>query len=445
MNTKPAIRLKHNQSQTQVQKLAMTQNMQQALQILHYNTADLIDYLQEKTLENPLISINIENHRNDTYASAQNKQTSEDKHQAFLEQLPSEKVSLFEHLLSQVHLNYKDTFLRKVLIFLVDYIDGNGYLRVSLETVMQQTHASEIEAIDALTLLQQLDPPGIGARDLRECLMLQTERDENAPDLAYLILEEQFDKLVNRQWETICLSYDISPSDVQIVFDYVQTLSPHPGSFYSQTTAQFIIPDLTVTIDNDKLNISSSKEYQPHLIFQQKYFNRYKNVDDTELQDYLKQRKLEFDWLKTTLEKRGDTILRIGIEILKRQTNFFLDPQHPLTPLTLKEIATDLSLHESTISRAVNQKYMRTPFGIYELKHFFTQGIGNNAKGEAISNLSVKSKLQQLIETEDKQHPLSDQKIADLLKQSDFDISRRTVVKYRNALGIPTSSKRKRY
>ena len=263
--------------------------------------------------------------------------------------------------------------------------------------------------------------------------------------LAYLILEEQFDQLINRKWETICHSYDLALCDVQIVFDYIQTLTPHPGSLYSQTTAQFIIPDLTVTIDNDRLNITSSKEYQPRIIFQQKYFNRYKDVDDKELQDYLKQRQLEFDWLKNTVEKRGDTILRIGTEILKRQTSFFIDPHHPLIPLTLKEIATELDLHESTISRAVNQKYMRTPFGIYELKYFFTQGINRQSTGEIISSLSVKSKLQQLIETEDKQHPLSDQKIADLLNQSDLAISRRTVVKYRNALGIPASSKRKRY
>lgn len=445
MNINPSVHLKQTQAQAQVQKLAMTQNMQQSLQMLHYNTAELIEFLQEKTFENPLISIKIENDPNDVPACSKNKPTSEDKHQAFLEQVPSEKVSLFEHLLAQVHLNYRDTFLRQVLIYLVDYIDANGYLRISLDIVMKHTKASEVEVIDALTLLQQLDPPGVGARDLQECLMLQTERDKHAPDLAYLILEEQFDQLVNRKWETICHNYDLTLCDVQIVFDYIQTLTPHPGSLYSQTTAQFIIPDLTVTLDNDSLNITSSKEYQPRIIFQQKYFNRYKDVDDKELQDYLKQRQQEFDWLKTTVEKRGDTILRIGTEILKRQTNFFIDPHHPLIPLTLKEIATELDLHESTISRAVNQKYMRTPFGIYELKYFFTQGINRQSTGEIISSLSVKSKLQQLVETEDKQHPLSDQKIADLLSQSDLSISRRTVVKYRNALGIPASSKRKRY
>ncbi len=447
MSPQSSIHLKQKQSQQQ--KLAMTQTMQQAIQMLHYPTNDLIDFLQEYALENPLISVSVQSESSEVLPSYRSlTQASEDQHQAFLEQLPAEKISLYAHILAQIHLNYRDTYLRTLLIFLVDYIDANGYLTLSLDAAAAQTGASEIQLLDALTLLQQLEPAGIGARNLQECLMLQTERDHAAPDIAYLLLEESFDDLVTRKWDSISHKYAVSLQEIQAVFDYIPTLTARPGAAYAQTLAPYIKPDLEVTVREHQLDIRSTKAGQPQLTFQDKYYNRYKEIEDVELQAYLKDRKAEFDWLKTTVENRGETILRVGQEILRHQADFFLDAQHPLKPLTLKEVAQSLDLHESTISRAVNQKYMRTPFGIYELKHFFPQGIlqkNGDATGEVIANTEIKSELQRIIATENKQAPLSDQKIVDQLKQAGFDISRRTVVKYRNALGIPTARNRKRY
>jgi RNA polymerase sigma-54 factor len=447
MSPQSSIHLKQKQSQQQ--KLAMTQTMQQAIQMLHYPTNDLIDFLQEYALENPLISVSVQSESSEVLPSYRSlTQASEDQHQAFLEQLPAEKISLYAHILAQIHLNYRDTYLRTLLIFLVDYIDANGYLTLSLDAAAAQTGASEIQLLDALTLLQQLEPAGIGARNLQECLMLQTERDHSAPDIAYLLLEESFDDLVTRKWDNISHKYAVSLQEIQAVFDYIPTLTARPGAAYAQTLAPYIKPDLEVTVREHQLDIRSTKAGQPQLTFQDKYYNRYKEIEDVELQAYLKDRKAEFDWLKTTVENRGETILRVGQEILRHQADFFLDAQHPLKPLTLKEVAQSLDLHESTISRAVNQKYMRTPFGIYELKHFFPQGIlqkNGDATGEVIANTEIKSELQRIIATENKQAPLSDQKIVDQLKQAGFDISRRTVVKYRNALGIPTARNRKRY
>lgn len=447
MSPQSSIHLKQKQSQQQ--KLAMTQTMQQAIQMLHYPTNDLIDFLQEYALENPLISVSVQSESSEVLPSYRSlTQASEDQHQAFLEQLPAEKISLYAHILAQIHLNYRDTYLRTLLIFLVDYIDANGYLTLSLDAAAAQTGASEIQLLDALTLLQQLEPAGIGARNLQECLMLQTERDHAAPDIAYLLLEESFDDLVTRKWDNISHKYAVSLQEIQAVFDYIPTLTARPGAAYAQTLAPYIKPDLEVTVREHQLDIRSTKAGQPQLTFQDKYYNRYKEIEDVELQAYLKDRKAEFDWLKTTVENRGETILRVGQEILRHQADFFLDAQHPLKPLTLKEVAQSLDLHESTISRAVNQKYMRTPFGIYELKHFFPQGIlqkNGDATGQVIANTAIKSELQRIIAAENKQAPLSDQKIVDQLKLAGFDISRRTVVKYRDALGIPTARNRKRY
>ncbi|MDN5982810.1 MAG: RNA polymerase factor sigma-54 [Lactococcus sp.] len=449
MIVKPTNQLKQQQAQAQIQKLAMTQKMQQSLRVLQFNSTDLVDFLREQALDNPLITIKLTaDHADGSSLSTHANQLSEDKHQAFLAQLPAEKISLFDHLIEQIHLNYRDTFLRTLLLYLVGYIDANGYLTLSVETAASQAGATEVEILDALTLLQQLEPAGIGARTLQECLMLQTERDNHAPDIAYLLLEESFDQLVNHQWEPISQRYQISLSDIQVIFDYIQSLTPRPGTAYNLPLAQFIKPDLEVTLIDGKLTLGSTRDWQPQVNFQQKYYDRYKQVADTELQDYLTARKAEFDWLKETVKKRGDTILRVGTEILHRQADFFYQQTHPMTPMTLKEIAAALGLHESTISRAVNQKYMRTPFGIYELKSFFTQAISKHqADGDSnpISNQAVKVKLQAIIDNENKQQPLSDQKIVDLLDQSGVSISRRTVVKYRDNLGIPSSSKRKRY
>lgn len=437
------------QQQSQVQKLALTQDMQQTLQILNNSTSELIDFLRDQTLENPLISVTISSTtEHDSQTNWQNQADGKDSHQAFLEQLPAEKTSLFDHLLAQVHLNYRDTFLRTLLIFLVDHIDANGYLTLDLVEACAQTDASQIDMLDALTLLQQLEPAGVGARNLQECLMLQTERDNQAPDIAYLLLEDSFEPLVERKWETIRQKYDVSLQEIQIVFDYIQTLTPRPGAVDTEPLAQFILPDLIVTQSDQSLEIQTTKARQPQLTFKQKNYTQYQTLADPELNKYLTQCRTNYDWLKQAIEKREATILRVGKAILQEQTDFFLKEDHPLNPLTLKKVAKTLNLHESTVSRAVHQKYMLTPFGIFELKSFFTQGVLQHKNGkqtEALTNSVVKLKIQDIIANENPKQPFSDQKITDLLHVSGIDISRRTVVKYRDALGIPTSRIRKRY
>ncbi|MCF1684298.1 RNA polymerase factor sigma-54 [Tetragenococcus halophilus] len=428
-----------SQKQTQTQKLAMTQKLQQSIQILQYNTEDLIDYIDNKALENPLLEV-VE----PSYSSSYSKpRKSSGEEMNYLNQIPDNSISLFEHLIDQVHLNYRDTYLRQLVLYLVEYIDLNGFLKISLEEAAEKTGGSAIQLLDALTLIQQLDPAGVGARNLQECLMLQTERDNSAPHLAYVVLEEMFEELVDRKWEKIAKNFDISLSDVQEIFDYIQNLTPTPGAIYGATEGLFIIPDLTVKIDDQELKVLSNRKSVPEIKFQQNYFERMEKSQDPEVLKYLKDKQQDYEWLKKTIQQRGDTIYRVGKAIVSHQKDFFLDKDRPLKPLTLKDISEELEIHESTVSRAVNGKYLETEFGVFELKSFFSKKIGENSNESSAND--AKRLLQQLVDQEDKAKPLSDQKLTELMKDQGVTISRRTVAKYRDVLNIAGSSKRKRY
>ncbi|MGC6768386.1 RNA polymerase factor sigma-54 [Enterococcus sp. LJL51] len=434
-----------SQQQKQTQKLAMTQQLQQSIQVLQYNSEELQTYIENKALENPLIELQsgLNSH---TYSAGGTGQYNNDKESNLMNQIPDNSLSLFEYVIDQIHLNYRDTYLRSLILFLAEFLDLNGYLTISLEEAEKQTGADAVQMLDALVLLQQLDPAGVGARDLKECLLLQIERDNQAPALAYIVIEEEFEAFAQKKWATISKKFDIELSEIQEIFDFIQTLTPSPGSIFGSTAGLYIRPDLKVVNHEGQLTVISSKEGMPAIRFQEAYFKKMEQTDDQEVKAYIVEKKKEFEWLQKTIVQRGDTILRVGKEIVERQQAFFLEVSRPLRPMTLKEIAKTLDIHESTVSRTVNGKYMETEFGSFELRSFFSQGIASTERnGEDRSAVDVKQQIQQLIAAEDKSRPISDQKLVESLKEKNIDIARRTVAKYREALGIPASSKRKRY
>lgn len=427
----------YSQKQQQTQKLAMTQQLQQAIQILQFNTEELQDYVETISLENPLFEVVAPKIQSDLMQM----HSGPVKNDSFM-QIADRSISLFEHLIHQIHLNYRETFIREIMLVLVESIDVNGYLKVDEDKVKAELQATDLQYLDALTLLQQLDPPGVGARDLQECLMLQTEQDDHAPELAYLLLEEAFDKIAKRKFEEIAKDYQISLAQVQQILDYIRSLNPFPGAGYGEQDSNFILPDLTLVRREDQLVVLSNKRGQLRLNFQENYFNRLKQqATDAETKQYLKEKLQQVEWLNKTLGQRKDTILEVGKIIVQQQAGFFEEKQGALKPLMLKEVAKQLKVHESTISRAVNGKYIETDFGVFELRSFFM----NKVNDEDTSADEVKQMIAALVQQEDKRKPLSDQKIVELLAEKEQKISRRTVAKYRDALNIPSSSKRKRF
>lgn len=438
---------RQGQNQIQTQKLAMTQQLQQSIKMLQFGTEELLTFLNEKTLENPLIDVTVTDMDFSIPELSYFTNGQDENKMDWMNQIPENTQSLFHYLIEQIHLNYRDTPLRKLSLFLVEFIDTNGYLTLSIEEAIKITQASYIEVLDALTLIQMLEPAGVGARSLQECLMLQTERDDDAPNQAYLVLEEYFDELANRKWQKIEKKLGISLSDIQEIFDYIKKLDPNPGMIYQSYEDSLIYPDLVVKVDkkNKNISVSSTKVGKPKVSFQSNYFEKMSREGGKEVETYLKEKKSEFEWIKKSLEQRGDTILRVGEAIVKKQSDFFFESTHPLKPMKLKDLATELSLHESTISRAVNGKYLTTDFGVFELRSFFTIGLEQKNSESLVATSGIKELIKELVNDENKAKPLSDQKIVNYLHEQGIDISRRTVAKYREELGIQSSSKRKRF
>lgn len=448
------LNFEQNYTQLQKQQLTMTPQLQQAIQMLQYNRKDLVDFLKQKSLENPLISISVKSTPKtqgtlpQKYNSNQSR-TDQSTNGSIWDTLAViSTTSLYSAVIDQIHLSFRETTLRDLIIWLAQYLDNNGYLTLSLEDAITRTQADPLQLLDALTLLQQLEPAGVGARNLQECLMLQTERNDEAPDLAYLILEEEFEAFANRKWDHIAKRYAISLHDVQEVSDFIKTLTPHPGALFSNAPTQYIRPDLSVKItDDQKIIVSSVKSGLPVIVFQKDYYEELSVIKDKEVAMFIKEKQSEYEWLKNTLIQREDTILKIGIAIVHAQKAFFLSEDHPVQSLILKTIAEELDIHESTVSRAINGKYITTEFGLFELKHFFTNAlVTNSIEGNgSISSNQIKKKIELFIQEEDSKKPLSDQKLVDLLKKTGIEISRRTVTKYREALFIASSPKRKRF
>lgn len=441
-----------SQQQKQVQKIAMTQQLQQSIQMLQYNQEDLLIFLNQKALGNPLIEVSVPQERLIENFPTTTTYHPDDDEFNYMNQIPDTYLSLFEYVIDQIHLTMRDTRLRELVIWLSEYLDTNGYLTISLEDAERLTKAEPLQVLDALVLLQQLEPAGVGARNLQECLMLQTERHEDAPNMAYIILEEEFDLFTTRKWKEITRKLDISLNEIQRISDFIQTLTPYPGALFNGEKEQFLKPDLAVGIESNELNVISIKSGLPVISFQSSYFEEMMQVKDKDVTHFIKEKQAEYEWLQRSLAQRGDTILRVGTAIVKRQQTFFILPKHPIQPLTLKDIATELDIHESTVSRSINDKYLETTFGIFELKHFFTNALNTISTNESSSKQSnlvstneVKKKLAQFIDSENKQKPLSDQKLAELLTEEGIEISRRTVAKYREALLISPSPKRKRF
>ena len=220
-----------SQAQKQTQKLALTQKLQQSIQVLQYSMEELVNFVENEALENPLIEVTDANYT----LNYSKPKTSNGEEINYLNQIPDTRISLFEHLIDQIHINYRDTYLRTLVLFLVESIDLNGFLTITLEEACEKTGANQIQMLDALTLIQQLDPAGVGARNLQECLMLQTERDDSAPAIAYLVLEEHFDQLAGRKWPEIAKKLNVPVTEIQAVFDYIQTLTPTPGASFGTT------------------------------------------------------------------------------------------------------------------------------------------------------------------------------------------------------------------
>lgn len=470
-----------------VQKLVMTPQLRQAIKLLQLNRLELTDALQTEMEQNPLLeetidspdsnsnpeSLSAEEIKDVPEATATTQVTGDDPATVAevnwedyannfdsdfsfaRETPPADAPSQFDFISATPgltsHLQWQLTHLeldeldRKIAHFILGNLDGHGFLKADIADICEYVNCSTEEAEGTLRLVQSLDPAGIAARDIRESLLLQMDRKGLEESLAYRIVDEYMDQLQTRNYALIARKTEVTARKVQAAVDVISSLTPYPGNEYSNEQTNYVVPDVyvykiddefVIQLNNDGLpRLQLSDEYQK-LIKQKKKLNK-------ESRGYLQEKKRSAQWFIKSLQQRQRTIYKVMESLLKFQHDFFEKGPGHLKPLILHDVAEDIGMHESTVSRVTSHKYAHTPQGIYELKYFFSTAVATT-NGDTVAAETIRNRIKQLIKKEDSAKPLSDNKLSGLLKDEGIKVARRTVAKYRDQMKIlPVKHRRK--
>lgn len=471
----------------------MTPQLQQAIRLLQLSTIDLQTEIQQTLEENPMLEMEEEapaadaehTAKGETELKQQDEQLDLEKSQDLPDELPvdsewediydiatagisnatqssDENVNdylenqsidgdtLAEHLLWQLrNMSTSDTDFA-IGIAIIDGINDDGYLTESIEEI----HAGlvddleiEIDEVEAmLHRVQHFDPIGVAARDLKECLLLQLEQfDESTPGLAdaRMLIRDHLEQIGSRDYARLLKSTRLSEEKLTELIRFIQSLNPKPGSLISPNRAEYIIPDIYVRKVNGEWRVSLNPEAAPRLRINPLYAGYVKKSGRDKDSSYLRNSLQEARWFLKSLQSRSDTLLRVGKAIVERQRLFLEYGDEGMKPMVLRDIAEELDMHESTISRVTTQKYMHTPRGVFEFKFFFSSHV-STADGGECSATAIRAMVKKLIENENPRKPMSDNKISAFLVKEGINVARRTVAKYREAMSIPPSNERKR-
>lgn len=458
------MKLDFNLNLTQEQRLIMTQEMQLSIKLLQMSTYDLRDYIENEFLENPILEGNFDFVQEDkkyddkidykemikylefdNYGSqSYGEYNKEDDVSPF--NFISEKESLTEYLKEQLIESEEDEYKKAIVSYMIENIDSRGYLDMSLEDICKELNISIELGQDSLEILQDLDPDGIGARDLKECLKIQLIKKGLLDDNLEIIINEYLDLIADNKFNVIAKKLKITPREAQDLGDIIKNLEPKPSrGFYTGDEVKFIIPDAAIRKIDGQYFVVMNDGVIPKLSISNIYKEVLNNKEDKNTENYVKEKLNSAMFLIKSIEKRKSTLLRILEKIVEKQEKYFDKGQKYLRPMTLKEMAEMLEIHESTVSRAIKDKYILTSFGTVKIKDLFATGLSvNKSDEEEVAVVNIKNNIKDIIDREDKQKPLSDQAICDYLNEKKLNISRRTVAKYREELGIKSSSKRKR-
>ena len=426
-------------------KLRLTPQMRLAISLLQMPLVKLKDYVKQQVEENPLLEIeNIEAPLRETESDLNySSNEDEDEKQNYRESLLTKSATLSDHLLNQLRLFVNSDEEWRIGEVIIANIDENGYLRSSVEETAKSTQATLQEAEKVLLLVQTFDPIGVGARDLRGCLLLQIKAKGEENSLAGQIVDEYLPYLEKKRFEFIAKKLKVPVGRIKEAIKEIAHLEPKPGRSFNTERAVRLIPDAILKRNNDKYEVMLNDWELPRLNLNYKYKAMLKQEDIAEdTKEYLKERLKAAKFLINAINKRKETIQKVTEAIVYIQRDFLDNGMQNLKPMTLAQIANLVGKHKSTVSRTVSNKYLQTPDGIFELRHFLNSGV-KQENGELYSSKAIKSKIKDLIENENKKNPLTDQQIAGLLKLENISISRRTIAKYQNKLKILLSPSRR--
>jgi len=461
-----------------VQKLILTPSLQQAIKLLPMSTLELADLLNQEMVENPLLEeVPTEElqpaepqqpekaeaekpaEKTDSWDDAdyeyffgdylddgyRSRTPSEVKELPPIENTLSTSGSLADHLLWQLSVQTDDDSLREIGTAIIGNLDDDGYLVASVEEIAAMGDWSVEDVEKALHRIQTFDPIGVAARDLQECLWLQLRHIGLEGTPAERIVTEHLRLLQNHQVPEIARKLGMSIEDLKEHVEVIRNLDPKPGSRYNPTQSQYVIPDVYVVKVEDQYVAALNEEGLPQLRISPVYrrlLDKSGGESSDETRAYVKDKFRSALWLIKSVDQRQKTIHKVATSIINFQREFLDHGIEYLRPLVLRDVANDIGMHESTVSRVVNNKYMHTPQGVFEMKYFFHSGISSSF-GESVSSVTIKQRIRKIIENEDPRKPLSDSKIVSILQKEGLMLARRTIAKYREELKIPTSNQRK--
>jgi RNA polymerase sigma-54 factor len=469
-----AIQQKLGLSQRLSQRLILTPSLQQAIKLLPLTTLELAEVLEQEVTENPLLeevpmqeTLSAEemaqeerkDGKDDPLADIDVEKFFEDylddreprrpRGEEIPEMPPIENTltaqpDLYDHLLWQLHMSVSDELLMEIGEAIIQNVDEDGMLRASVEEIANLGPYAPDEVEKALALVQGLDPAGVAARDLTECLRLQLRNLGLEGSPTDLMVRDHLKQLQGHQYPEIARQMGLTMDEVSHHLEIIRHLDPRPGLKYSPNRSTYVVPDVFVVKEGEDFKILLNDDGLPKLRISPTY-RRMLDVKDAgseETRNYVREKLRSALWLLKSVDQRQRTIYKVSESIVRHQRGFLEHGIAHLRPLVLRDVANDIGMHESTVSRVVANKYMHTPRGVYELRFFFHSGI-TSTMGEAVSSVTIKDRIRKMIESEDPSRPLSDSRIAELLGREGLPLARRTVAKYREELRIPPSNLRK--
>ncbi len=463
-------------SQRLSQRLILTPSLQQAIKLLPLTTLELAEVLEQEVMENPLLEevpleetrtleeaqaealeekakkedplkeIDIEKFFEDYFDDSADRRTrsSEVPEMPPIENTLTQAADLYDYLTEQLHMATSDDLLIEIGEAIIQNLDEDGLLRSSLDEIANMGPYPMADVEKSLDLVQSLDPPGVAARSLTECLRLQLKHLGLEGSPADLMVRDCMKQLQSHQYPEIGRQMGLSPEEVSNQLEIIKGLDPRPGNRYSPDRSAYILPDVFVVKEGDEYKIVLNDDGLPKLRISPTYRRMldHKEAGSEETRNYVKDKLRSALWLLKSVDQRQRTIYKVAESIVRHQRAFLDHGITHLRPLVLRDVANDIGMHESTVSRVVANKYMHTPRGVYEMRYFFHSGITSSG-GEAISSVTIKDRIRKMIDEEDAAHPLSDSRIAEVLEQDGLPLARRTVAKYREELRIPPSNLRK--
>jgi RNA polymerase sigma-54 factor len=448
------------------QQLIMTPQLQQAIKLLQLSRIELQDYITEELQSNPLLDDDTTSFRDadaqrlqkeneellkgrwDAYLETYGRDNVpyyEDDERPSLEATATRADGLYDHLLWQLRMNNFTDQEREVGLFVIGNLDHNGYLSVDTPAIAEAT-GHQPEVVDsAIAKVQLFDPTGIAARDLKDCLRIQARYLGLEDSVVLGIIDSHLEDLQTKNYDKISHELGVSVQEVAQAAEVIVNMEPRPARDYSDEPPQYVVPDVYVVKMEDEFVVVLNEEDIPVLKLNKQYQGMMSSSCTGKIaKDYLSECFKSAQWLLKSIQQRQNTLCKVTESIVKFQREFLEQGITRLRPLVLRDVAEDVGMHESTISRVTSNKYVHTPQGTFELKYFFNSGISRN-DGSFVASQSVKNEIENIIKAEDTKHPLSDQAIAQQLEKKGVRIARRTVAKYRELLGIVPSNRRKKH